>query len=395
MPTAIVGLRGTGEFGTDFRPTNFRTAYAMLEPNGSAPLQALLSMTGSESTDDPKFNHFRDELPDRVLTINNGAGYNASATDLVVDASGDLAFVVIGTILVNTRTNEVMRATALAENAGANTITVSRNIGGTALTITDNDTLVIAGHADKEAGNAPDPLSFDPTTDYNYTQIFKTAVSVSGTLQNTYLRTGNKEDEALEKALRLHMSDIERAMFFGRRAIENASTSQPTRYTGGLLTQITNVIDVSGFGTPGVMTEKDFDRRLVEDIFAWGAKEKVVFGGKTVIANFMEIAKNRWSPTQVDNAYGVSFTRYTTFAGDLLIYLHPMFRQVGLSNTAVVLDMSHIKYRYMQNRDTDLMRDIHANDFDGVKHQYMTECGLEMTQSKPHYVIKGWNAVTA
>lgn len=60
--TAISGLRGTGQFNTDFRPTNYRELFTLLEPNGTAPLQALLSMAGSEATDDPKYNHFRDEM---------------------------------------------------------------------------------------------------------------------------------------------------------------------------------------------------------------------------------------------------------------------------------------------------------------------------------------------
>ena len=52
---ALQGLRGTGEFSTDFRPKNYRELFTLLEPNGNAPLNALLSMTSSESTDDPEF----------------------------------------------------------------------------------------------------------------------------------------------------------------------------------------------------------------------------------------------------------------------------------------------------------------------------------------------------
>jgi hypothetical protein len=394
---AIVGLRGTGEFTNDFRPTNYRQLFTLLEPNGTAPLQALLSMASSDSTDDPKFNHFRDELPDRVLKINNGAGYSTSDTALVVDASADEAFVVTGTILVNVRTGEVMRATANA-NTGTHTVTVARGVGagGTGVAILDNDDLVIAGFADKEGGNAPDPISFDPTTDYNYTQIFKTAVSVSGTLQNTYLRTGDKEQEQLTKALKLHMGDIERAFFFGKRAEENGSTAQPTRYTGGLTNMIPNVTDAAtAFATANKITEKEFDRTLVEDIFAYGSQEKLAFCGAKVIANMQEIGKNRWTPQQVSGSYGVSMTRYSTFAGDLLVHLHPMFRQVpGMESAMIILDMANLNYRYMQGRDTSLVRDVHNNDFDGVKHQYLSECGLEMLQGKPHWYIKNWQAVS-
>tara|TARA_B100001059_G_scaffold101225_1_gene100954 strand:+ start:3451 stop:4629 length:1179 start_codon:yes stop_codon:yes gene_type:complete len=391
--TAITGLRGTGQFGTEFRPTNYRELFTLLEPNGTAPLQALLSMAGSESTDDPKYNHFRDELPDRTVTV-NGAVASTSTTAITLDNDDDEAFIVTGTILQNQTTGEIMRATADA-NLAANTIAVERNIGGTSHQIADDAVLVIAGHADQEGGSAPTAISFDPTTDFNFTQIFKTAVQVSGTLQNTYLRTGDKEQEQLTKALKLHMGDIERAMFFGKRHEANGTTASPTRYTGGLLTQITDVTDGASFGaTANTITEKEFDKLLIENIFAFGGSEKVAFCGARVISNLMEIGKNRWQPTQIDNAYGVSLTRYTTYAGDLLVYMHPMFRQTGMTEEMIILDMAELKFRYMQGRDTQLIRDVQAPDFDGVKHMYMTECGLEMTQAKVHHRIKGWNKVT-
>ena len=391
--TAITGLRGTGQFGTEFRPTNYRELFTLLEPNGTAPLQALLSMAGSESTDDPKYNHFRDELPNRTVTV-NGAVASTSTTAITLDNDDDEAFIVAGTILQNQTTGEIMRATADA-NLSANTIAVERNIGGTSHTIADNAVLVIAGHADQEGGTSPTAISFDPTTDFNFTQIFKTAIQVSGTLQNTYLRTGDKEQEQLTKALKLHMGDIERAMFFGKRHEANGSTANPTRFTGGLLTQITNVTDGASFGaSANTITEKEFDRLLIETIFAFGSSEKVAFCGARVISNLMEIGKNRWQPTQIDNAYGVSLTRYTTYAGDLLVYMHPMFRQTGMDQEMIILDMSELKFRYLQGRDTQLIRDIQAPDFDGVKHMYMTECGLEMTQAKVHHRIKGWTKVT-
>ena len=62
MPTGIQGLRGSGEFSTDFRPTNYRELFTLLEPNGSAPFNALLAMTSGEATDDPIFSNFRDDI---------------------------------------------------------------------------------------------------------------------------------------------------------------------------------------------------------------------------------------------------------------------------------------------------------------------------------------------
>lgn len=311
---AVLGLRGTGEFTTDFRPTNYRELFTLLEPNGAAPLQALLAMTSSDSTDDPKFNHFRDELPDRVLTA--GAAATNTATTLEITNADDVPFITAGTMLQNTASGENMLVTAVGATGASNTsLTVTRGIGGGAAAIADNAEIVIIGSAQKEGSGSPDAVGFDPTVEYNLTQIFKTPVNVSRTLKNTTLRTGDKEQEQLTKALKMHMSDIERAMFFGKRHIINANSSQPTRFTGGLFESITNVTDAST--SSGTLTEQAFDRMLVEDIFAYGSTEKIAFCGAGVAANMQEIAKNRWQPQAVSGSYGVNMSRYSTFAGDL------------------------------------------------------------------------------
>ena len=126
------------------------------------------------------------------------------------------------------------------------------------------------------------------------------------------------------------MGDIERAFFFGTRGETNGTSANPQRTTGGLFSMITNITDcASATASSNKMTEKEFDKFLIEDIFAFGSNEKVAFAGPRCITNMMELGKNRWQPVQIDNAYGVAFTRYTTFAGDLLVYMHPMFRQVS------------------------------------------------------------------
>ena len=391
---AILGLRGTGQFDTDTRPKNYRELFTLLEPNGTAPLQALLAMASSESTNDPEFKNFRDELPNRIVQV-NGA-HLAGDTAVLIDNADDEAFLVGGSLLKNLTTGEVMRVTS--HNAGTNTMTLVRGIGGGAAAIADNEVLAIMGFADQEGGTSPEAVSFDAVINSNYTQIFKTAVQVTGTLQNTFLRTGNKEQEAITKALKLHMSDVERSFFFGKKSEVNGSTASPTRYTGGLLEQITNSTDAATdpFGDGiGIISETSFDKLLIESIFGFGSAEKVVFAGPRVITNLQAFAKNRWQPTQVQGSYGVSMTRYSTYAGDLLVHLHPMFRQIpALADQAVILDMPYLKYRNMQNRDTQLQRNIQNNDVDGVKHQYLTECGLEMTHSKVHAVIKGWQAIS-
>jgi len=388
----INGLRGTGQFGTDFRPTNYRELYTLLEPNGTAPLNALLSMGSSQSSDDPKFNNFRDELPDRKLKVNGAL--NASATTIQLDASdAGVPFVVAGSIIVNSATGEVMRATAAGDTTN-HRITVARQIGGGSLTIADDSELFIAGYSATEGDTAPDAISFDPTVAFNYCQIFRTAFEVSNTLKATYRRTGDAEDEYMTKALKMHMSDIERAMFFGKKVEESGSTAQPRRYTGGLMNELTNVLDQAGNSSASVLSETGFDTLLSDTVFAFGSKQKIAFCGTTCANLLQQIGKARWQPTVVSGTYGINFTKYSTYAGDLLVHVHPQFRQIpGMANDMVIIDFPYLKYRYLDGRDTTLLQNRQTNDKDASKHEYLTECGLELMQDKVHTVIKNWNSL--
>jgi hypothetical protein len=393
MSTPIQGLRGTGEFGVDFRPKNYRELFTLLEPNGSAPFNALLAMANSESTDDPEYKNFRDEMPERTLQINMAGTTAAGVTALVVDSDANTKFVVTGALLTNLTTGEVMRASA--DSSSLTAITVERNISGTTHTIADNASLAIIGFAAQEGATSPTAVSFDAVVASNYCQIFRTAFKVTNTLKSTYLRTGDKEDEVMTKGLRMHMMDIERAMIWGKKHEASGSSAQPTRYTGGLLNSITTVIDGnSGSYSSGVISEDNFDRELIETIFAYGSKQKVAFIGARVASNLQKMGKDRWQPTQVDGSYGVSMTRYATFAGDLLVHVHPQFRMIpGMANSMLIVDFPFTRYRYLANRDTQLLRDRQANDEDAVKHEYLTECGLELLQDKVHAYVKNWTAL--
>lgn len=389
----IQGMRGTGEFGSDFRPKNYRELFTLLEPNGNAPLNAMLAMGSSEPTDDPEYKNFRDELPDRVITV-NGAINSASTASITIDAADDNKFAIKGAIVINQTTGEVMHVTA---DTTATTLAVTRNIGGTSHQIADDAVLFVAGFAAAEGATSPTAITFDATVTNNYTQIFRTAFQVSNTLASTYLRTGDKMDEAMTKALKLHMSDIERAMFFGNKNEASGSTATPTRYTGGLTNSLTNVVDLAtshatyGGGSANNMNEEGLDKLLISTVFKYGSKQKIAFVGETCAALLQKIGKARWQPTAIEGSYGINLTQYSTFAGDLMVHLHPQFRQLAHMKTAmVIVDFPYLVYRYLEGRDTQLLENRQAVDADSQKSEYLTECGLELLQDKVHAYVKNW-----
>ena len=389
----IQGMRGTGEFSSDFRPKNYRELFTLLEPNGNAPLNAMLAMGSSEPTDDPEYKNFRDELPDRTMTV-NGAVNSTSTASITIDAADDNKFAIKGAIVINQTTGEVMQATA---DTTATTLAVTRNIGGTSHQIADNAVLFVAGYAAAEGATSPTAITFDATVTNNFTQIFRTAFQVSNTLASTYLRTGDKMDEAMTKALKLHMSDIERAMFFGNKHEASGSSASPTRYTGGLTNSLTNVVDLAtssgtyGGSSANNMTEEGLDKLLISTVFKYGSKQKIAFVGETCAALLQKIGKARWQPTAIEGSYGINLTQYSTFAGDLMVHLHPQFRQLAHMKTAmVIVDFPYLVYRYLEGRDTQLLENRQAVDADSQKSEYLTECGLELLQDKVHAYVKNW-----
>lgn len=397
MSTPIQGLRGSGQFDTTFRPRNYRELFTLLEPNGNSPLNALLSMGQSESTNDPAFRNFRDELPERRMKVNGAVTSTGTGSETItLDADNENKFAISGSIVVNGGTGEVMHVTS---DTSSTSLVVTRNVGGTAHAIADDAELFIAGFAAQEGADTPTAVSFDAIMIENFTQIFRTSFSVTGTMSSTYLRTGDKEDEARVKALKMHMSDIERAMFFGKKDEDNGSSAQPRRFTGGLMTSLTNKFDVTTASSStisasdGTLTEEEFDLALTESIFKFGSNSKIAFVGAKVANHLQQFGKDRWQPTQVEGAYGVNLTRYSTFAGDLMVHLHPQFRQIpGMDTAMVIVDFPYLSYRYLEGRDTQLLEDRQANGADTRVSEYLTECGLELMQDKVHAVIEGWSA---
>ena len=84
---AIAGMRGTGDWGTDERPKNFRETILWRNPNGSSPLTALMSKMKTESTDDPEFAWWEEEMNALRLTMANGTAYGTTIETIVVTSN--------------------------------------------------------------------------------------------------------------------------------------------------------------------------------------------------------------------------------------------------------------------------------------------------------------------
>jgi hypothetical protein len=201
---AIAGLRGTGDWGTDERPKDFRGTLLKRNPNGTAPILALSSRAGKRSVKDPEFIWW-DEGNDITRLQVNGA-LSSSDTLFTVDSpdpSISSPGIVYGTA-TNLKEGDVLLVEPATDSATYNhelievTQVVSdtqfiarRGVGGTSAASISNDIfLTLIGSSYAEGTGVPRAVSRNPMKYSNYTQIFKDTYELTGTADETETRTG-------------------------------------------------------------------------------------------------------------------------------------------------------------------------------------------------------------
>jgi len=221
--TAIAGLRGTGDWGTDERPKNFRELILWRDPNGSAPLTALMSKMRKEATDDPEFAWWEEELKAIRLKTAGQVVNTTTAVTLSIDTTtgeADALDVVAGDLLLA----ESVESTAFAfeilqvsaDPANSTALVVTRASAGTTVsTIATAAFLLKIGSAFAEGTGAPTATTRNPTKFLNYTQIFKTIYDLTNTAIETKVRTGDPLSNDKKRKMFDHAAALENAMLFG------------------------------------------------------------------------------------------------------------------------------------------------------------------------------------
>jgi len=381
---SIAGLRGTLDWGTSERPKNFREMILWRNPNGSAPLTALMARMKSESVDDPEFSWWEEEL-NAIRIQMDGTGASASSTAFGLVAGGlDLVpgdILLIEKVEAATYDNELVEVVTVSSDTA---LVVEREAAGTTGAVTGVDTwLTKVGNVYEEGSTSPDTSTRNPTKLTNYCQIFKTAYSITETAKGTYARTGDALKNDKKRKMFDHSTAMEFAWMFGVPH-EDTSGTHPKRFTGGLRNFITTNSKIYTT-TP---TEDVFldDIYKVFDYDAGNAgNERIVFAGNGFLNSLNKLARNS-SSTRVNfdgsiKAYGMQLQRWILPQGTLYVRTHPLMNvHAKFTNSAFIIDPSALIYRYM--RDTKMQDNIQANDADNQKGQWLTEAGLEIRHEK-------------
>jgi hypothetical protein len=380
----IAGLRGTDDWGTDERPKNFREMILWRNPNGSAPLTALMARMKSESVNDPEFSWWEEELtPIRVQGDATGASATSTALGLV---AGGLDLVP-GDILLVEKTetalydNELVEVTTVTDDTN---IVIERGAAGTTGAVTGvSPWLTKVGNVYEEGSTSPDTATRNPTKYTNYCQIFKTAYQISETAKLTYARTGDALKNDKKRKMFDHSVAMEFAWMFGV-ANEDTSGTEPKRFTGGLREFITTNAKVYTT-TPDEDVFLDDTYKVFDYNAGSAGDERIIIAGNGFLNSLNKMARGSAS-TRINfdgtlKAYGMNLQRWILPQGTLYVRTHPLMNvHAKYSYSAFILDPSALIYRYM--RDTKMQDNIQANDADLQKGQWLTEAGLEIRHEK-------------
>jgi len=337
-----------------------------------------------------------------------GAGTWASGviSALAVDdgSTGAVGFL-IPNLMVRIKHAAGGNTTAIVTAVNSQTSIDLKAVSSSPTDIADNDQIQVIGTAFARGADKATATYDVVTTEYSYTQIFKTVVDVTGTLAATQSFGGSELDRLLADKRYEHLTDIERGMLFSERSATTVGSD--TIYTTyGIVPYIENNSADSTIKVPSY-SSYSFDD-FVDDMEDWFTKggnqatnEKLCLAGSSVIAFFSKIGTGGlWSDAQIqikhgESEFGVAVDTVKHPFGLLHLVHEPLFR--GNSTYAfykdymVGVDLENVELKPLQgngvNRDTHLRMNLQTSE-DRIIHEYLTEIALLPYLAETHALFK-------
>lgn len=391
--SGVAGLRGSGDWGTDERPKNFREGILRFNPRGTAPIFALTSKAGSKSVDDPEYSWWCEGNVLIRLQVN---GALLSSDTLVTVDSADPTLSTLGANLgtaTNLKPGDILLVEPASDNATFNhellevdsvlsdtQFIVRRGVGGTSAAAISNDIwLTVIGSAYAEGTGVPRAVSRNPIKNNNYIQIFKDTYELTGTADNTNTRTNNGYSEDKRRKSFKHAQDIEWTIMFGRKAETTGDNGKPKRFMGGLREFIPSG-NVTVFGS--AVTPSSFLDAIapVFDFDTGAGDERIGFAGNQALIELSKIFANEvvYNVQGTVTNYGMDFTKFRLPNGTLMMKSHPLLSRHGLYKKSMfILDFDSIKYVKQKGRpDGTPKDDVQAKDEDVRRGYIQSDAGL-------------------
>jgi hypothetical protein len=398
-------------------------------------MTTLLNRIGAmEPVANGSFSWFTQDRTRSSATLGTVSGLPAASlqttlTDIDADSS-NLGYFVVGD-LVRTESGAILRISAVSDSGGDQQVTFVKPGGGN-IAAADMATGEKIGHianAFEEGSTGPNGRLYLPSEDYNYTQIFRRGVKVTGSAltQKTYVGDGGSwywknEDFMFDE----FQYDQELALMFGVRAIDS---SVNRRFTGGIWDKVVTQAlgQIQNFSSGVGIAESDLQAIITKLNRQAGSDNLLVLAGSEAITDLQIALKHYFLAGAVDygafggNTVGLDATTYK-FGGKTLTLMHyPLFdddkalpfvstptsSKVNFRHAAIILDLGDVDggvpnisqcYRELAGEQRKFIHKvipgmhggsdgIASNSFDGFEVQVEAELGFRLIQPSLHAAL--------
>lgn len=428
----FLGMRGTGDWVAGQRPMNWRQNILYLYPNGMTPLTAILSMMSQSRVDDPQFHWWTQmmgsvqgvingvfTLPDLSVAYAGGGVQYGTVYVTVIAADGPRIRAGHQILLRSTtdyRVDIVGKVVDVARFAAYAVLTVTILQADTITATRPNDLTTcnyfkIIGNINPEGGEMPDSIALNPELVENYTQIFRSPLSITRTARKTRLRTPNDYQKAKRECLEMHSIEMELAYLWGIATQRFGDNGKLERTTMGLINFIRTMMPANCddytlnplySGQSWQAAGETWFKIMLEQIFRYGASEKLALVGSGVLLGIDALAMQggqiNLQPAQ--KTYGMEILKWITPFGTINMKTHPLFSfDATTRNMMVILEPKEIEYRFID--DTTFYGESSSKKhpegygsrrIDGTEEEYLTECGLEFGLPQKCAVLNGFNS---
>lgn len=426
-----------------YRSLNSRRKIFYQFPTGAMPIMGVLSMMATEETDKSEFGWWERRFPVQRTTTAVSGVVPFSAQGDPFTATVNLSYVINVASTANFKPTHVIEIRNVVFTAGA-----TKSIKGTVLSIqsatqmtfrpyettagivntingsNNNKTIAIIGTANQEGARSGSGLIVYPINPTNYTQIFRSAFSLTRTALKeglTFDSSGPYKMMAWENGLR-HMIEMEKAVIFGQK-----HTVQVTDPTSGDITPETKMGGIiwflqqweavdsvyrGGTGAPavtlvtdplkriipinGLLSKTDYNTYISRAFVATNSKayEKLVVCGGTFLSAVNDLFERDITRTTAvaDKNRNFEFVvhTHTTLRGTVHYKVHPLFDEdPDLQGSALILDVGNVRWRPLTDSDTTFLKGRQETDRDGRKDEWITEAGIEVRFPESHMYISG------
>lgn len=314
------------------------------------------------------YEWLEDTYSARNDVVNSGLASDSTTTTF--SATDGSKFVIGDVVLVD---SEYMWVSAVS----GNTVTVTRNYGGTQATHANSSVAYIVGSNRLEGAASDTAIWTQPTTGYNYSWIEQRTIEISRTdARIPQYGIANVVDREIDKKMDELLMLLNHQWFHGQR---KAGTSTTPRSAGGFDTFITtNATSLAG----AAITQKALDDEM-QDCWSYGGNPNLLICGAWVKRKIADMFSGYVRTERSDTLGGVTIEKILMPLGlelDVLVDRHCPTNKAYLLDTRFVGGITIDAFFFEELGKT-------KDTADGGFGQVVGEYGLVVGFEKAHSII--------